>query len=396
LASAQRPFFLYGSEAATGPAGQAAVAALANLAALLGQAERVGYVPDDANDQGLRDVGCLPGWLPGQSPVGEAATRERLGRLWGTPPPVEAGLTYDQMLNGGLKALYVVGDDPAQHRAHSEALKQLEFLVVQDLFLTATAQIADVVLPATSFAEADGTYTNLERRVQRARQGIRPVGESRPDWAIVSALAERWIAAQVPASVTPLADGEPEWKRKKRRKAGAVGVRQPALKPWNYPTAAVVLDEIARAVPMYADLRWDNLGTAGVQWPVSAMPRGGRRIEPVQTAGLPPSGGRDLWLASAALLWDGSTLMQRAHEQVRRLAPQPFVAVNPADLTRNGLVTGALVSVTSPAGSVQLPLRVEESVQPGTAWIPRGLAGQPAEILGAGRGEMVCISLTVS
>ena len=100
------------------------------------------------------------------------------------------------MIGGTLRALYVMGANPAADSLTAEALGRLDFLVVQDLFLTETAQLADVVLPATSFAEAEGTYTNLERRVQRGPQGISPVGESRADWQILAALAARWQTAQ--------------------------------------------------------------------------------------------------------------------------------------------------------------------------------------------------------
>ena len=139
----------------------------------------------------------LPDALPGHQSVSDAAVRDRLGKLWGVQPPAEPGLSYEEMIGGGLRALYVMGANPAADSVTAEALGHLDFLVVQDLFLTETAQLADVVLPAVSFAEAEGTYTNLERRVQRGPQGISPVGESRADWQILAALAERWQTAQV-------------------------------------------------------------------------------------------------------------------------------------------------------------------------------------------------------
>ena len=126
----------------------------------------------EANSQGCRDMGLLPDTLPGQLPIGDAAVRDRLGKLWGVQPPVEPGQSLAQMLAGGVKGLMVVGLDPAAEPATAQALQGLDFLVVQDLFLTETAKLAEVVLPACSFAEADGTYTNLERRVQRGPEGI--------------------------------------------------------------------------------------------------------------------------------------------------------------------------------------------------------------------------------
>ncbi len=161
LTAAKSPLFIYGPDAARGERGRAAVVALTNLASLLGQADKLAYVGAEANSQGCRDMGLLPDALPGQLPVSDAAVRERLGRLWGVAPPAEPGRSYGQMLAGGLKGLCVAGVNPAAEPAAAQALAALDFLVVQDLFLTETARLADVVLPACSFAEADGTYTNL-------------------------------------------------------------------------------------------------------------------------------------------------------------------------------------------------------------------------------------------
>ncbi|MDQ1301512.1 MAG: hypothetical protein QG637_1434, partial [Chloroflexota bacterium] len=316
-----------------------------------------------------------------------------LGKLWGVQPPAEAGQTYAQMVAGGVKGLFVLGDNPAAQPAAAEALRKLDFLVVQDLFLTETAQLADVALPACSFAEADGTYTNLERRVQRGPQGIRPVGESRPDWAILAELAEKWLAADSrgdPSVVAPEATpATPDWKRKKRVKT-KTGF---APKPWNYPNAQAVLDEIGKAVPFYVALRWDALGEGGVQWAAKDLRF---RISDFgftgsQSAIRNPQSAMEFLLVSSPLLWDGDLFMQHAPEQVRQLIPEPFVALNPADLAAAKLAEGGQVTVTSPRGSVSLTLKADASVQPGTAWIPADLTGRPAEALGAGLGETVSV-----
>ena len=297
LTAAKSPLFIYGPDAARGERGRAAMTALSNLAILLGYGDRLAYIGAEANSQGLSDMGLLPETLPGPLPVGDAAVRERLGKLWGVQPPAEAGRSYEKMVAGGVKALYVMGADPAAVAANAEALAKLDFLVVQDMFLTATAQLADVVLPACSFAEADGTYTNLERRVQRAPQGIRAQGGSKADWAILAALAEKWLANQtfegsetskVSTAAAQPGRGDPsvvapDWKRKKRAKAKT----GPAPRPWNYPTAAAVLEEIGKAVPAYGGIRWETLGDLGVQWPSAALARAARRTEPVDVAAWP-------------------------------------------------------------------------------------------------------------
>ncbi len=395
LAAAKSPLFIYGPEAARGERGRLAVTALSNLAVALGFGDRLASIGAEANSQGARDMGLLPDALPGHLPVGDGAVRERLGKLWGVQPPAEPGQSYASMAAGGVKALYVMGANPAGTPAGAEALRKAAFLVVQDMFLTETAQLADVVLPACSFAEADGTYTNLERRVQRGPRGIRAAGDSRADWAILAALADKWLAEGrgEPAVVAPAVGGHggatptdaPDWKRKKRAKAKT----GPASKPWHYPAAGAVLDEIAKAVPAYAAVRWETLGEQGVQWPVSALTRTPRRIEPVNAPALPAAPAGSYALGSGPLLWDNGLLMQKGAEQVKKLIPAPFVALNLADIAAGQLAEGNEVTVTSAHGSVTLALQADPSVQPGTAWIPADLAGLPAETLGAERGEVV-------
>ena len=362
--------------------------ALNNLAILLGQGDKLAYVGMEANSQGVRDMGALPDTLPGHLPVSDAAVRDRLGRLWGGQPPAEPGLSYDKMIAGGVRALFVMAANPAADSVTAQALAGLDFLVVQDLFLTETARLADVVLPAASFAEADGTYTNLERRVQRGPQAIRAAGESRADWDILAALAEKWLASESrgePSSSpkgTVVASDAPDWKKKKRKvKTG------PAPKPWSYPNAAAVLEEIGKAVPAYAGIRWETLGEQGVQWSASALLRPARRVEPVEATPVSAPAKGSFLLVSGPVLWDGGTLMQRGAEQVRKLTPEPFMALNPADIAAAGLAEGGAVTVSSARTSVSLTLRADASVQPGTVWIPSGLAGAPAEALGAGTGE---------
>ncbi len=409
LMAAKSPLFIYGPDAARGERGRATVAALVNLATALGHGDKLAYIGAGANEQGLRDMGLLPDLLPGYAAVGDAAVRERLGKLWGVQPPAEPGQTYARMLAGGVKGLFIMGDNPAALPSVAEALRKLDFLVVQDLFLTETAQLADVVLPACSFAEADGTYTNLERRVQRGPQGIRPVGESRADWAILAGLAEKWqsrgdpsVVAPMtgdPSVVAPMTGGHggaaltvaaatatselPEWKRKKRKvKTG------PAAKPWNYPNAQAVLEEIGKAVPLYAALRWEALGEGGAQWSPRELRIGIKEwsLSNPQPLVPNPQPGSFL-LVTGPLLWDAGLCMQHAAEQVRKLTPAPFVALNPTDLAATKLAEGSQVTVASPHGSVTLTLRADASVQSGTAWIPANLPGLPAETLGAGHRE---------
>ena len=182
-----------------------------------------------------------------------------------------------------------------------------------------------------------------------------------------------------------------DWKRKKRK------ARQgPTAKPWNYPNAQAVLEEIGKAAPAYAGMRWETLGEAGVQWPSAAMARIARKPEGTEIAPLAAPAAGSFYLVSGSLLWDGGAVMQHAAEQVRGLIPQPFVALAPADLAALKLVEGSAVVVSAPSRNVSLTLKADASVQPGTAWVPSGQPGFPAETLGAGRGEPVPVKVQVA
>jgi predicted molibdopterin-dependent oxidoreductase YjgC len=269
-------------------------------------------------------------------------------------------------------------------------LRSVDFLVVQDLFLTETARQAHVVFPATTWAETNGTYTNLERRIQRAPDGIDSIANGLPGWAIMTLLAERWMAVQQPQGP---GEAVSDWKRKKRARAASKGA--PTPKPWSYQTAQAVLEEISKAVPIYGTLRWENLTDQGQQWPASALVRPPRRVEPLEVQPVPAVPAGQFMLVSGPVLWDGGALMQHAAAQVRNGMPQPYVALNPADMTAGGYTEGHMATVASPLGMVTLTLCADTSVQPGTAWVPLGLTGLPAETLGAGRGESVSLIIAL-
>jgi predicted molibdopterin-dependent oxidoreductase YjgC len=182
----------------------------------------------------------------------------------------------------------------------------------------------------------------------------------------------------------------PDWKTKKAKRRKAAG---PGVKAWNYPTAANVIEEIGRAAPAYGEIRWETLGEAGVQWPAAAGTRSSRRVQAVEASPVAAAPNGNFWLVGGPLLWDGGVFMHYSAEQVRNLTPEPFVALNPADAAALNLAEGAAVTVRSDRGSVELMLKTEPSVQPGTAWLPAGLTGAPAETLGAGRGAPVAVTI---
>ncbi len=198
---ANRASIVFGSGITQQSRGTDNVIALANLAMLTGNVGRksgIYVIQRDCNSQGASDMGAIPDLLPGYKCLDDSSARSAYSARWGVDLPDGPGLTYTEMVEragtGQLRAMYVVGEDPVSVLPQPElvagALRELQFLVVQDMFMTETAKLADVVLPACSFAEKSGSYTNFEGRVQRLEPALEPAGESLPDWEIILRLAE--------------------------------------------------------------------------------------------------------------------------------------------------------------------------------------------------------------
>ena len=219
------------------------VKALANLAMLCGQVGRestgVNPLRGQNNVQGACDMGALPNVLPGYQAVDRPELRGPFEQAWKTELPDTAGMTLPDMfaglLDGEVKALYIMGENPMlsdPDTAHVEkALRAAGFLLVQDIFLSQTAELADVVLPGCSFAEKDGTFTNTERRVQLIRQAMEPLDQARPDWRIIQDISTGFGY------------------------------------PMHYGSPAEIMSEIALLTPIYRGISFDRLGTDGLQWP---------------------------------------------------------------------------------------------------------------------------------
>ena len=202
-AMASRAAIVYGTGITQHPRGIDGVKAVPNLALLTGNIGRRGggiyALQRENNGQGACDMGALPDFLPGYQSVADTQTRRKFEEYWKVSLPANPGLTameiIEQAKEGKIKGLYIVGENPILSFPHSssvaEALASLNFLVVQDMFLTETARLANVILPAASFAEKEGTFTNFEGRVNRVRKAIEPPGESLPDWEIILLLAEK-------------------------------------------------------------------------------------------------------------------------------------------------------------------------------------------------------------
>ncbi len=353
--------------------------ALLNLALVTGQlgfpGSGVSPLRGQNNVQGCGDAGCIPTNLPGYQGY-DPATLDRFERAWGVRPPEQPGLVVTEMvegcLSGRIRAMYVVGENPLLSEPdlhHAEkALGQLDFLVVQDLFMHETAERADVFLPAASFAEKEGTFTNSERRVQRVRRAIDPPGQARPDW---------WITCELARRLAP-------------RLGLDVGAQ------FTYDSPAAVFDEMASLVPFLGGISHARLDRAGgLQWPcptpehpgtrylyADSFPRGkGRFVPAVQTveAAELPDPEYPLILNTGRLLyhWHGGTITRRV-PGLTALAPRLDVAIHPADARRIGVRDGDPVRVVSRRGELEGWAQLTDGLRPGAIFIPFVRFGESA------------------
>ncbi len=356
FAEADNGIIIFGAEAGNDPALRAAIEALALITGHAGQANKgVIAVLPHANSRGAADMGIVPDRLPGYLPV-----------------EGEPGLSAQQMLspNSGLKGLLIAGADPAaEHDVTKSVLQQLNFLVVQELFLTETAQLADVVLPVKSTAERDGSFTNLERRVQTFDIGLPSAGEAWADWLVFCAIS------------------------------GKLGGE------WAYASADGIMAEISQQVPLYADMEFKNLTAPislerktehyiyegmsftsdvreGVQWPTLAENVNTKvALRFIKPAPLTDDKG-DFTLIAARLLYDGGRLLAEA-EVVRAHIHQAQVMLSPVDAQKLGVANGDEVTVSQSQNgtSVSLAVRVNRHLAEGMVMIPRNVRGRPAEKL---------------
>ncbi len=362
-ATAQRASIVYSMGITQHTTGVDNVRSLANLAMLTGQIGRLGTgvnpLRGQSNVQGACDMGALPNYFPGYQQVADADVRAKFEKAWDVELSGKPGLTVTQMLpavlEGKLKAMYIMGENPVLSDADVthvvEALGKLEFLVVQDIFLTETAKLAHVVLPASSYAERDGTYTNTERRVQLARSVVPAPGQARRDREIVCELA------------------------------GAVGY------PMNYASTADVNDEMRGLTPSYEGISHARL-EAGVQlqWPCPSEEHPGtpilhrenftRGLGQFHTAEYRPAA-EETDASFPIVLTTGRMLehyhtgtMTRRSKGLHGLVPGPFVEVNGADAKKISVKDGDSVKVTSRRGSIVLPARVGSRVDNGVLFIP--------------------------
>ncbi len=349
--SAASAAIVYGGGVTRSVRGTDTVKALANLAMLTGNVERKGtglYALQARNNaQGACDMGAMPELLPGYCSVADDESRVRFEREWGVRLPATSGLTAVEMIAeaaaGRIKGMYVVGENPVASFPDpaevERGLAGLEFLLVQDIFLTETAAMATVVLPAASFAEKDGTFTNFEGRVQAVRKAFPPLGDSRPDWEIILALA---AGMGSPLSVETLNDVQ-------REIEGLVPFFQAAPSPAGDDT------------PWAARRLYEQLfpSTFGRFSPVDYEPGEG------ETEDYP------LILITGGQLYQFGTGSRTSRSSgLRRFAPESYVEVATADAQRLEIANGEEVRVISATGTVDALAKVTDAQPSGMLFAP--------------------------
>jgi formate dehydrogenase major subunit len=339
------------------------VKSLANLAMLCGHLGKrgggVNPLRGQNNVQGACDMGGLPNVYTGYQPVNSIDALQKMEAAWGvTGLSDKIGLKVTEMIPkahaGELKSLYIIGENPMVSDPdlnHAEAsFKHLDFLVVQDIFLTETAQIADVVLPSACFAEKDGTFSNTERRVQRVRKAVDPPGEAWDDWKITCEIARRM-------------DYE-----------------------MDYPDSEAIFEEIRTVTPSYAGLSYARIDSEGLHWPcptddhpgtpilhIGQFPKGKGTFHAIGY--IPPAEVADddypLYLTTGRVLYQYHTgSMTRKTDGLNDRAPGTFVEISPSDADQYGIEDGGEVSISSRRGTIAVQVRISPMAVNGTVFLP--------------------------
>lgn len=350
--------------------------AISNLALITGNLGKpsagVNPLRGQNNVQGSCDMGALPDVYPGYQKVHLPENQQKFEKAWGAKLSTEPGLThseiFDDAYHGKIKSLYLIGENPVLSEANAnhaiEAMEKLEFLVVQDIFLTETAAMADVVLPAASFAEKNGTFSNTERRIQRIRQAIAPVGETKPDWQIVCAIA---------------------------KKMGASG--------FEFSSPEEIMQEIASVTPSYGGISYDRIESVGIQWPCPNQDHPGTPILHTEKFGTPsgkakliPLSFRDaaelpdddypLMLTTDRSLFHYHTgSMTRRVDGLEQLDSEELLKINPQDARELGLEDQEMVKISSRRGETTVKTKLTGICPPGLVSMTFHFAESPTNVL---------------
>ncbi len=323
------------------------------------------------NVQGACDLGALPNVYSGYQVVTSEEVQKKFLEAWGSAGPLKVGLTVTEMLHaageGEVRALFVMGENPMVSDPDlnhvRQCLENTEFLVVQDIFLTETAQLAHVVLPGASFAEKNGTFTNTERRVQRVRKAIEPVGEAKEDWVIICELA---------------------------KKMGAQG--------FDFHSAKSIMEEINKVTPSYGGITYERLEALGsLQWPCPSVDHAGTpflhkgkfsrglgkffALEYKQPDEMPTEEYPYVLTTGRTMFHFHTGTMTRRSGKLHNEVPEAYIEINTSDAKKIGLNGHKVVRVSSRRGQIELGVRVTDDIKRGVVFIPFHFAEAAANTL---------------
>ena len=378
-AEAKRASIIYCMGITQHTSGTHNVIAAANLAMVTGNVGKpssgVNPLRGQNNVQGACDMGALPNVFSGYQKVSDTQARKKMESAWGVSGlNYQPGLTLTEMIESAyennLKALYIMGENPLVSEPDinhvRDALQKVEFLVVQDIFLSETAKLADVVLPAVSFAEKDGTFTSTDRTVQRIRKAVEPIGESREDWRIIGEISKIM---------------------------GYHGL--------TYNSPEEIMNEIAKVTPSYGGITYERLEKIGIPWPCPTkdhpgtpylhrdqFARGKGLFFPVEytSPAEQPDENYPFILTTGRVLFHFHTgTMTRRSPTLTTQISEEYVEINPDDAMKLGVNQGELVTISSRRGQITTKVFITEIIPPGTVFIPFHFAESAANTLTNGR-----------
>ncbi len=337
------------------------VFSVANLALMTGNVgiESAGVNPlrGQNNVQGACDMGGLPNVFTAYQKVDNPEAVNKFSEFWGASLNEKPGKAVTEMMalaGDEIKAMYIMGENPMltdPNLGHvEESIDSLDFLVVQDIFMTETAEKADVVLPAASFAEKDGTFTNTERRVQRARKAISEQADSKADWKIISELAQEM-----------------------------------GMSSMNYENPKEIMDELIEVTPSYAGITYERLESGGLQWPCPStdhpgtkylhkdgnFPIGKGKFTPVEYKPSAESVDEEypFILTTGRILYHYHSVMTRRAKDLDGEAPKGYMEMNPEDASALGIEAEEIVKVSSRRGELKAPVQITDKISKGVVYM---------------------------
>ncbi len=347
--------------------GTEGVMSMSNMAMMVGKIGRPGCgvnpIRGQNNVQGACDMGASPNQFPGYQNLDKPGILEKFEEAWGTKlnPVIGTKATdcFPKMITGDIKGLFIFGEDPVRtdpNTAHViHALESLDFFVIDELFMTETAKLADVILPGRSYTEKEGTFSNTERRVQRIRKAVEVAGETKPD---------TWIFTEI---------------------MNRMGYAQPHLTP------AQIMDEVASVTPSFAGISHERLdseevGGNGLQWPCTGKDHPGTPIMHVgkfarglgyfrpaaytPSMELPDDAYPFIMMTGRILYHYNACAMTDKTPGINQIANENFIEINTRDAENLGIVDGEIVSVSSRRGKIKARAVVSEKTNPGETWMP--------------------------